>query len=163
MKNYGIGNCKMCGILIQKKAVNHILCGDRDLKIGCSYKAKIQRALKYRTNNKDKIWQSYLKYKKIRKPYNKELQRNIAYKNKFGITLNDYNVMFKKQKGVCAICKQPETVKNYFLAVDHCHKTGKVRGLLCLRCNRGIGLLKDDYEILKSATKYLKKHLYEEK
>lgn len=79
---------------------------------------------------------------------------------KFGISLEQYNQMHSEQNGVCKICKQPETHKRNgvlkALAVDHCHKTGKVRGLLCCDCNTGIGKLKDSIDVLLSAVQYLK-------
>jgi len=72
--------------------------------------------------------------------------------------------MFKKQNGVCAICKQPETRKRHNkvdnLSVDHDHSTGKIRGLLCYRCNLLIGLFKNNLELFKeifeAITEYLK-------
>ncbi len=69
--------------------------------------------------------------------------------------------MLKKQDGKCAICKKVETSVNKKtnkfkdLSVDHCHKTGKIRGLLCSRCNSGLGFFKDDLEIIKNAGLYL--------
>ena len=61
--------------------------------------------------------------------------------------------IYDKQKGKCPLCLNFEEV----LHVDHCHKSGKVRGLLCTRCNKGLGHHKDDVEILKKAIKYLRK------
>lgn len=78
----------------------------------------------------------------------------------YGITFRDYQDLFNKQNGVCAICKLPETRHNgqniMSLAVDHNHTSGYVRGLLCANCNRAIGLLKDDINLLKNAINYLK-------
>jgi len=77
----------------------------------------------------------------------------------FGIRPNDYKQLFEAQQGVCAICGKPETailrgkVKN--LAVDHCHETGVVRGLLCSRCNIAVGFLRDDVDIAQNLTTYL--------
>ncbi|KPK13993.1 MAG: hypothetical protein AMJ56_00350 [Anaerolineae bacterium SG8_19] len=69
--------------------------------------------------------------------------------------------MLKAQNGVCAICNQPETHmrngKLKALAVDHDHKSGAIRGLLCSDCNTGIGKLKDDHKVLQSAIQYLEK------
>ena len=80
---------------------------------------------------------------------------------KFGITPEQYDAMLKEQGGVCAICREPETGRNragaVSLAVDHDHETGLVRGLLCNTCNRGIGLLKDRPDILRSALQYLER------
>lgn len=84
---------------------------------------------------------------------NREAIRNWGYKKDFGITIEDYDKMFKKQKGLCAICGLPEN--KIRLSVDHCHDTGEVRGLLCGSCNRGLGLFRDNCELLKKAINYL--------
>lgn len=81
----------------------------------------------------------------------------------YGITPVDYAEMLDAQGGVCAICGEPETTKHKKgtvrqLSVDHNHKTGKVRGLLCHNCNCGIGRLKDDIEKLRKAIAYLESH-----
>jgi hypothetical protein len=78
--------------------------------------------------------------------------------------MGDYDSMLVKQEGKCAICGtsnpvgEGNTTKRltFAFAVDHCHATGKVRGLLCNPCNRGIGFLKDDVDLLAKAIKYLK-------
>lgn len=72
---------------------------------------------------------------------------------KKGITVSDYDRMFVEQHGVCAICEQPELTRR--LSVDHNHATGKVRGLLCHRCNVAIGLFKENVDVLSSAIGYL--------
>lgn len=89
----------------------------------------------------------------------KECKRRDSYKEKYGITISDYNRMFKEQNGVCKICSTPPNSEKYklkHLHVDHCHTTGKVRGLLCSHCNKGLGLFKDNVEVLKQAINYLK-------
>lgn len=85
-------------------------------------------------------------------------------KANYGLSLQDYEDLLHKQNSVCAICLQPETTKSnagYIknLSVDHCHATGKVRGLLCHHCNTGIGKFMDDVTLLESAIKYLKENL----
>ena len=82
--------------------------------------------------------------------------RAHKYKNKYGITIEDYDRMLEDQGGRCAICRtnDPGGSGSRF-AVDHDHKTGKVRGLLCTNCNTGIGLLQDDVLILEQAIRYL--------
>ena len=78
----------------------------------------------------------------------------------FGISLVEYNEMLENQDGVCAICGKEEATKvngkRVRLSVDHDHKTGKIRGLLCGNCNRGIGNLQDSPGLLKKAIDYLK-------
>jgi hypothetical protein len=90
-------------------------------------------------------------------------ERRLAHRNwrlirVFGITLEDYERMLLAQNGVCAICRQPERIKNRSLAVDHCHVSGRVRGLLCSRCNSGIGHLGDDPARLRAGADYLERH-----
>ncbi len=86
---------------------------------------------------------------------NKDITRERYLKRMYGITLKEYNQMFVDQNGLCMICG--ETEKNdRGLAVDHCHETGKVRGLLCQGCNSGIAFLKENISILENAIKYLK-------
>ena len=92
--------------------------------------------------------------------------RTIANKRKFnlatlyGITLQQYEDMLRAQGGVCAICGSAPTMARKTqhggrLTVDHCHDKGHVRGLLCHRCNRALGLLGDDPVILRKAISYL--------
>lgn len=80
---------------------------------------------------------------------------------KYGITLADFNLLLAAQNGVCKLCKKEEKNPRKFgiqlLAVDHCHKTNKIRGLLCSLCNRGLGFFGDDPHILRAAASYLEK------
>ena len=76
----------------------------------------------------------------------------------YGLDFKDYQKLLEAQNHKCAICgSPPPNNRKTRLAIDHCHKTGKVRGLLCDRCNRSIGLLKDDVNILAKAIEYLNK------
>jgi len=91
--------------------------------------------------------------------------RNRYVLNKYGINQKQYLTMLETQGGLCAICKTNNPLgrdvvnsKDISFCVDHCHKTLKVRGLLCNLCNRALGLLKDDPETLKNALNYLKIH-----
>lgn len=82
-------------------------------------------------------------------------QRNDQLKRLYGITLDEYNKMLAHQGGCCAICMETASSR---LHVDHCHSTGKVRGLLCSKCNTGLGAYRDNTELLKAAVDYLEKH-----
>jgi hypothetical protein len=81
----------------------------------------------------------------------------------FNITLDEYEVILERQNGTCAICGNNETAVRRgtselrYLAVDHCHESGKIRGLLCSKCNTGLGLLRDSKELLRKAIQYLTK------
>lgn len=89
-----------------------------------------------------------------KKSHNKA-SRKYVYKNTYGITTEDYDKMLKDQGGVCKICGGGPSRGDKLLVVDHCHDTGVVRGLLCNKCNTGIGMFRDDLELLKKAVEYL--------
>jgi len=72
------------------------------------------------------------------------------------MTIEDYDTMLEKQNNVCAICYKMNKNGKRFI-IDHCHQTGRVRGLICHNCNVGIGLLGEDRTILSSAINYLNK------
>lgn len=75
---------------------------------------------------------------------------------RYGLTLDDYNNILLVQNNGCAICSTKEPGgKNKRFHVDHCHKTGAIRGLLCDKCNRGLGYFNDSIENLNSAIGYL--------
>jgi hypothetical protein len=81
--------------------------------------------------------------------------KNSALKSAFGITIDDYHDMLAIQNGVCAICGVDNNGKYGYFSVDHCHKTLKIRGLLCTNCNQGIGRFKDSVENIENAIRYL--------
>jgi formate dehydrogenase maturation protein FdhE len=85
----------------------------------------------------------------------KVVERRFHLKKNFWMTLLEYQKMFDAQNGVCAICGSPPGKKS--LAVDHCHSTGLIRGLLCSMCNRSLGGFRDSQELLASAIRYLEK------
>lgn len=74
----------------------------------------------------------------------------------YGITIDDFKLRLKQQNNLCAICNGPPTGRR--LGVDHCHRTGKFRGLLCGRCNSALGLFRDNIENLETALEYLREH-----
>jgi len=133
--------------------------------------AQAHRPDKAKPWSKDNFyWKEKRSTAKDRKTYMREWQKksrdaNPEYymsqhlKKKYGVNYDWYSKAFSKQNGVCAICKKPETTeirgKVISLAVDHCHTTGKARGLLCTQCNRGLGLFQDNSESLRSAIEYL--------
>lgn len=94
------------------------------------------------------------------KNWTKDKENKLRYhlKRFFNLTIEDYDNMVKEQKGLCKICNNPPDTKHNKLYVDHCHNTKKIRGLLCHGCNAGIGLLKDNTDILRKAIEYLDKN-----
>ena len=132
----------------------------------------ILKSKKYYTNNKEQlltvVHEYYQKNKTMIKKYKKKYRRdnpNIAkeinIKASYGLIKEDYDLLFKQQSGKCAICKNEIVsmfdLKNKTTAhIDHDHKTGKIRGLLCFQCNHGLGNFRDKEKFLLSAIQYLK-------
>jgi hypothetical protein len=86
----------------------------------------------------------------------KEYDFELHIKRNYGINFDEYESMLKKQGGVCAICASPPPKKHkQRLSIDHCHTTGRVRGLLCDACNQGLGLFKDSPELMLKSISYL--------
>lgn len=83
--------------------------------------------------------------------------RNYKLKYNFGITLEQYDQMFEQQNGVCVICGKTNS-NGRRLYVDHSHKTGKIRGLLCHKCNTGLSGFGENEEYLLQAALYLEKY-----
>lgn len=85
-------------------------------------------------------------------------QRGATLLRKFGLTLEQYDEMLAAQDGCCSICKSDATIEGHSFDVDHDHKTGKVRGILCRTCNLMLGAGKDDPDILYAGWRYLLEH-----
>ena len=124
------------------------------------YKSKRRKdkyAIRYTTECKE----CSLKNRREHYIENKDRILNEHRFRSYGINKEEYEQMLQDQDGKCAICKREEssrasiTKKVRALAVDHCHVTGHVRGLLCRACNLGIGHFDDNLEFLKEAVKYL--------
>jgi len=113
---------------------------------------------------KHKRWRTAKRKKYIRERYESGDQMKVARKHRYGMTHEDYKKRVKKQNNRCAVCRRkerhinPYTGKRQALAVDHDHRTNRVRALLCADCNRGIGLFNENPVLLLRVIKYLKKH-----
>ena len=119
------------------------------------YKEKSNSEFNFNIKSKDGL-SSYCRECAHKSSRSNHLQRQ------FSITEAQYNLMLKSQENKCAICNQPETAKHQSggiknLAVDHDHKTFKIRGLLCMHCNQAIGKFKHNIKTLKQAILYLEK------
>lgn len=105
-----------------------------------------------------KEYDTWLNRLKINPNLVKEMSEKDRYKKlykRFGMTKEEYNTLFSSQNGCCAICKQHQSEFKRSFAVDHCHKTGKIRGLLCGNCNTALGLLREDKISLINMMTYL--------
>jgi hypothetical protein len=147
-----------------KKRWEKILFSQRRYRKLNAEKIKEKQKNKRKTE-KFKVWEkNYLeRVKPKKKIYMKKYSRSHLLKTKYGMTENDFNLILLKQGNVCAICgtnknnvrKSGENISFY---VDHNHETGFIRGLLCQKCNTGIGFFEVDIhgdEILRSAISYL--------
>lgn len=106
-------------------------------------------------NNQEKRKKYFNKWRAKQDPeYIREYKR-AKLLEKYGITPDEYKKLFKKQKGKCAICNK-KPIKGRNLAIDHCHETGRIRGLLCFRCNFGLSYFSEDAEMLLRASKHIK-------
>jgi len=125
--------CKYCNTEFIQTRKDNVLCSDK-----CKNNYKY-----HRTKHTDKY-----------KEYNRNRVKKYIY-SKYNLTIDGYNQLLIEQNGCCKICGRHQTKLKKKLVVDHCHRTGKVRGLLCYNCNLGIGLLFDNQTILQSAINYL--------
>lgn len=119
----------------------------------------LQASREYRTRNRDRIIKTAKRWCQT----HREVLRFRHLKNTYGLTREGYESLLRQQNGVCAICNKPETAKTNHghlrnLSVDHSHKTGKVRALLCSVCNRALGYVKEDLKILSNMRDYIIKH-----
>lgn len=112
----------------------------------------------YRLRNKDALAAKRKAIYEANKPA-ELLQRRHAKIKKYGLQPDDYHAMLAKQGGKCAICRSDKPTLNNkgSFRIDHCHVTGVVRGLLCNKCNAGLGMFGDNPELLAKALQYLTK------
>ena len=132
-----------------------------------------QQRKEYRAKNKEKIRKADEQYKsehveetkkylietaEIRKEYreaHKKEAKSRNLKKNYNITLEQYDELYNKQEGKCAICGEHQSKLKQKLGIDHNHITKKVRGLLCFNCNMGLGYYKESVERLNNAAKFL--------
>lgn len=114
------------------------------------------KAKRWRIRNPEKMKEAVKNWADNNKERRWQITRDYFLKRDYGLTEADYQQMLEEQKRCCAICgTDTPTGKWKVFAVDHDHRTGFVRGLLCNECNRGMGLLKDNVELLIKSAQYL--------
>jgi len=136
--------CKQCG---KPKPLSEFRFRTRKGRSKGTYESYCKKC-EYDNN---KIWAAANKEKRK----DSEFERNL--KRKFNMTRKDYDAILLAQGNKCAICPKPRSLSGKALAVDHCHTTLAIRGLLCNECNTAIGLFTESIEILQSAIAYLTK------
>jgi hypothetical protein len=162
---------KTCTKCRQEKSIDEFRKG-RAYKDGIRSMCKLCEAAqlqRWRSKNPDKVKAQEKRHNDRRKaqakgyydPSKKGLmtmqRRNAHLLRKYGISLDDYLKMREAQDGKCAICEElPKPTGNKLeLVVDHCHRSGKVRALLCDRCNRALGVVNDDADLLLKLRVYV--------
>lgn len=163
-KSFWLCQCE-CGT--KRKVKADTLTSGTSKSCGCiSRELRTTEPLKVRMKAYRKKWQD--KHPDYRKNESKRWReadpvrhrnrtREWHYRQKYGMELSDVEQMLRDQGGKCAICRCDVVLKGRSgAALDHCHATNKVRGILCGRCNCGIGCLKDSVEVLEAAIAYLK-------
>jgi Recombination endonuclease VII len=139
--------CSSCGIekelhkYFYKQVQSRSHRADGYLKQCKSCVLEKNRIAHAKPKNKQKVWENKIQYR-------------------YGITKEDYHYLLEKQKGCCAICgtdnPSSKSKKHNYFSIDHCHFTGKIRGLLCATCNSAIGLLGDCPQTIEKASMYLR-------
>ena len=160
MKPYKCRKCggtdyKLCGVRRQR---NCTVCALTRRKIWLlNNKEKyLATNLRYARDNAEKINKYNRDYRKKYKEKWRTINRQNNLKKLYGITIKDYDYLMDKQGGVCDICGNLN-VHGRRLSVDHNHKTGAIRGLLCVHCNAGLGSFKDSDTLICEALAYLRR------
>lgn len=124
------------------------------LKYSCKECDKINNNIRY-LNKKQEILDKCKVYYLEKKSRDPNFGRNRALKQKFGLTVETRQRLLDEQDGKCAICLKLESDSKQRFVVDHCHKTGRIRGILCSKCNSAIGLLEENRQSILRAAAYL--------
>ena len=145
------GACVICTVSIPYpgRGPRRKLCGAESCRLGYN----VVKTTEYRKRNPDGVRTTGRRWREAN-PIAHESQRRAAHLRRvYGMSVDDYRVMLTAQGGGCAICGG--VGKRKWLAVDHCHESGIVRGLLCDTCNLMLGLAKDNPGLLTKAINYI--------
>lgn len=112
--------------------------------------------VRWRKGNPDKVRAQDRSWRRRNPEKMKQINLRARLKKAFGMTEADYELLLEAQGGKCAICERPPRGPRR-LHVDHCHRTGVIRGLLCASCNPALGIMKDSPELLRKAAEYLER------
>lgn len=139
-------NCTVCKVSKEHSEFNFDARLKSGLRSACK-KCEMARAVKWQHKNPERK-------KEICDQWHRDNPHHHLFKT-YGVTPAEYELKFIEQKGLCSICKTPHRK----LGVDHDHQTGEIRALLCRKCNTGIGMFGDSFQMLLRAASYLRKYL----
>ena len=115
----------------------------------------IERSARWRQDNRERYNEYFRTMKEKNPEFIKRRNRGYVLKRKYGITLEQYEELLEKQNHSCAICNRHKTEFKTELAVDHSHKTGRIRGLLCTACNYRLVAKHEDGDLLRKIADYI--------
>jgi hypothetical protein len=147
----GAGYCRPCAAALKRKRRAAGLEVDTRIDRHAYKPAYWQQ---YYRENREKVLARNREWQRNNPEKAESVRRNTYLKRTYGITLSDYQALLEAQGSACAICGGQDP-HGRSLAVDHCHDTGRVRGLLCDPCNRCVGLLGDRSDVAKAMSRYL--------
>lgn len=161
-----VDGCIKCSICSEMKSVTHYQPSVVKSGCGTCRQCKYKQKRGYEKADPDKYNAQVRACRAKRRPEYNETQRIWRESRKdrvreyelwkrYKITAEQYAVMLQKQVGSCAICAANDNGDGRSFYVDHCHQTGNVRGLLCHKCNTGLGSFKDNAQLLAKAASYL--------
>lgn len=164
-KTYSGRVCKKCSTT--EKYVNGSACVDctrkatanRDPAIGARYQSSDRGKARTKLRKQGVLIESVFDIHQYKQNERAKYVKNstrwfISNLKQYGLTLEDYLLLREQQNECCAICGTHETALSKALSVDHCHRSGKVRKLLCHKCNSALGFINDDPEIAKALYEY---------
>lgn len=140
--------CRICNTEAHSEADLELFVRDKTSKHGRANCCLPCRRNEYSNYDKEKRSES--------REYHRQWKSDL--KRKYGISVDEYNSLLEKQQNSCAVCETHLSNFNERLAVDHCHSTGKVRGLLCRHCNLMLGNASDQADILRAGASYLEEN-----
>lgn len=108
-----------------------------------------------RKKDRERYWKNPEKQRERLRARSPETRKDGKLRSQYRLSISEFETMLSEQGGGCAICGD----RSRPFCVDHCHRLGMVRGVLCRRCNTGIGMLQDSATLVLKAHEYLKKHL----
>lgn len=132
-----------------------------EIRKAVNEKAKLRHRERVATDPeyRERKWAQAKAYEADWRKDNPEEARIKTKRSRYNLTREEYDELVEQSQGLCAICRRPESLtlqgRVCMLAIDHCHKTGKVRGMLCSECNKGLGNFNDDTGRMAKAITYL--------
>lgn len=144
------GRCRTCSKAMEyaKRHKDQNTINELKIKNADYYRTHREKLLKLQIQKQNSLTENGL-----------PLHREIQIKKTYGLSGKEYKEMLDKCDSKCTICGNELIFNRRNTHIDHCHKTGKVRGILCTHCNRGLGGFKDNIDILENAITYLKRFL----